>query len=829
VVLARPRNLVTALVAVATFAGLGAGATAASAVGLVAATGAPATAQDANPRPEDAPLATPFPDPQNPTGCDRTMVEDRAAGADGSACMLPFPNDLFTTGIGAERRLNLPLAGMPKDAAGKPINPLPYAASDGFSPGSLIVAHVPGLDNPEALAQTGAAPITDMGAYRDPDAPIVLIDVQTGKRWPIWTEIDVNPIGPFPNTLAVSDAEGTPNPQPDPRPTNTANVNVLIHPAKNLTNGHRYVIGMRYLRDKDGNVLPATDAFKSYRDGAPALPNPDAPESRRAHFDQDIFPVLTEAGFARADLYQAWDFSVASSTNIAGRLLHLRDDAFHQLGDDNLADRKIDGHAPTFTVDTVTDSTNPADEVRRTVQGSFTVPCYINTPNCAPGGSFAYAPTDLDQTTPLQIPGNVSTAKFTCKVPRRVFDSPTLEKVRPSLYGHGLFGGQSEVGQGQVSDMVQEHGFMYCATDWEGMATIDVSAAAQADADMDRFPALTDHVQQGELNFLYLARLMIHPEGFVTNAAFQVDKNDGTGLQPYIDTTRAYYDGNSQGGIYGGTVLAVAPDIDRGVLGVPGINYSTLLTRSKDFALYSVPLYTTYPSEFERPLLLSLIQILWDRSDPNGYVNSLTDHPLPNTPPHEVLYEASFGDHQVANVTADTAARSAGAAVDPHPLEDGRSPDVTPVWGVPRIGSYPYQGSAIVYFDSGPDVNNGGTPPAPIVNTPPKVGQDPHEFARRSACGRVMKNNFLRPDGVVTNPCLGAPYFSNNYRGRNPGTGQGFVVQPGDALPYSADGGPTPIVPEAPYAVLLLLAGLVVVAVAVRRRQSQLRSSHSSG
>jgi hypothetical protein len=818
-VLDRRRTLLAAFTAVAVISSLG-GGSAALALGTSAA---PSPAGDAQPRPNDDPQPTVFPDPTNPTGCDRTMVEDRVAGADGSACMLPFPNDLFTVGKGAARRLNLPVAGMPKDAAGKPINPLPYAASDGFSPGSLIVAHVPGLDNPESFTRTGSVPITDIARYLDPAAPVVLIDVQTGKRWPIWTEIDVNPLGPFPNTLAVSDSQpSVPNPRPDARPDNTANVNLLIHPAKNLTNGHRYVVGMRLLRDKVGALIPATAAFRSYRDGAPSVPDPDAPESRRAHFDRDIFPVLTEAGFNRADLYQAWDFSVASSVNIAGRLLHMRDDAFSQLGDTTMADRVVQGRAPTFTVDTVTNATNPNDAVQRTVQGSFTVPCYVNTPKCAPGGSFSFAPTDTDQTTPLQLPGNVSTATYTCKIPKRVFTSATLEKVRPSLYGHGLFGGQGEVGQGQVSDMVQEHGFMYCATDWEGMATVDVTAALQGDVDMDRFPALTDHVQQGELNFLYLARLMIHPQGLSANPAFQVDK--GAGLTSFIDTTRAYYDGNSQGGIYGGTVLAVAPDVDHGVLGVPGINYSTLLTRSKDFALYSVPLYTTYPSEFERSMLLSVIQILWDRSDPNGYVNSLTDHPLPNTPPHQVLYEASFGDHQVANVTAETAARSAGAAVDPNPLEDGRSLDVTPVWGVPRINSYPYSGSGFVYFDSGPQSasNPGGTPPAPTTNTPPKLGQDPHEFSRRTACGRVMKSNFLRPDGTITAPCLGAPYFSNTYHGRDGVAGQGDTVQLGDALAY--DAGPPPVVPEAPYAVLMLLAGLGVSALVLRSRSRKGRA-----
>ncbi len=807
----RPSVFLAALVATVL-----AGSTAALAVPTTAITrsavDAPATARDAEPRPNDAPLATPFPDPLNPTGCDRTVLEDRTAGADGSACMLPFPNDLFTTGTGAARRLNLPVAGMPKDAAGKPISPLPYAASDGFSPGSVIVVKVPGLDDPAALAATGAAPITDMARYLDPAAPIVLLDVQTGQRWPIWTEIDVNPLGPLPTTAAAAD-EGAPNPAPAARPTNTANVNVLIHPSKNLLNGHRYVVGMRFLKDKAGAVLPATSGFAAYRDGTSDPVN--APDSRREHLNRDVFPVLSEAGFARADLYQAWDFTVASSRNIAGRLLHLRDDAFAQLGDTTMADRVVQGTAPAFTVTSVTDSTNPTDKVGRTVQGTFTVPCYMTTPNCAPGGSFAFAPTDTDQTTPLQIPGNVSKATFTCKIPQRVFTSTALEKVRPSLYGHGLFGGQGEVGQGQVQDMIQEHGFMYCAADWEGMATVDVSTAAQALLDMDRFPALTDHVQQGELNFLYLARLMIHPAGLGTDAAFQVDK--GQGLTPFIDTTRAYYDGNSQGGIYGGAVLAVAPDIDRGVLGVPGINYSVLLTRSQDFTLYSVPLYTAYPSELERPLLFSVIQILWDRSDPNGYVNSLTDAPLPNTPPHRVMYQVSFGDHQVANITADTAARSAGAAVDPTPLEPGRSPDVTPVWGATRIASYPYDGSAIVYFDSGAlsSGNPGGTPAPPVTNTPPSVGQDPHEFARRSACGRVMKSNFLRPDGFVSRPCLGAPYFSNTYHGSDGVAGQGDTVQPGDALPYVE--GPSADIPEAPYAVLLLFVGVAVGAVVLRR------------
>ncbi|HVF19439.1 MAG TPA: hypothetical protein VNA14_04260 [Mycobacteriales bacterium] len=747
---------------------------------------APPTARDARPRPNDAPKATVFPDPANPTGCDRSALDARVAGSDGSSCMLPFPNDLFTRGTGAARRLNLPLAGMPKNAAGKPINPLPYAASDGFSPGQLIVVRAPGLDNPAAYERTASVPITDMGRYLDPRAPVVVIDVQTGKRHPIWTEIDVNPLRPLPTTAALSDGLSgedvpAPNPAPQERPGNTANVNFLIRPARNFVNGHRYVVGLRYLRDAAGAPIPAPVGFAALRDRVPGLAGVD---SRQEHFDLDIFPVLTEAGFARdANLYQAWDFTVASATNIAGRLLHMRNDAFAQLGDTTMADRVVQGSAPTFSVTAVTNSEDP--KVGRTVTGTFTVPCYVSTPRCAPGGQFLFSPADVDQTKPLQVPANVSSPTFTCKVPQRAVNPRTrFERLRPSLYGHGLFGGQGEVGQGQVSDMVSEHGFLYCATDWEGMATIDVPTAAQALVDMDRFPALTDHVQQGVLNFLYLARLMIHPAGLSSHAAFQVPKGPGGAMRPFIDTSRAYYDGNSQGGIYGGTLLAVAPDIDAGVLGVPGINYSTLLRRSSDFTLYSIPLYTTYPSELERPLLLSVIQILWDRSDPNGYVNQTGARPLPGTPPHRVMYQVAFGDHQVANVTADVAARSVGAAVDRRMLEAGRSPDRVPAWGVPRIARYPYLGSAIVYFDTGefdPIRNPLGTGRPPTEEVPPHVGNDPHEAARRTACGRVMKSNFLRPRGAVTNPCLGAPYFAFDYRGTPRTAGQGWRVQAGDA------------------------------------------------
>jgi hypothetical protein len=113
----------------------------------------------------------------------------------------------------------------------------------------------------------------------------------------------------------------------------------------------------------------------------------------------------------------------------------------------------------------------------------------------------------------------------------------------------------------------------------------------------------------------------------------------------------------------------------------------------------------------------------------------------------------AFGDHQVANVAADVEARTIGAAVPPTPLAPGRSPDVQPYYGIPRISSFPFAGSAMVIWD-------GGTPAPPTTNTPPnppKYGADPHEFPRNDRAARQQKSDFLQLKGSVTDVCGASP------------------------------------------------------------------------
>ncbi len=311
--------------------------------------------------------------------------------------------------------------------------------------------------------------------------------------------------------------------------------------------------------------------------------------------------------------------------------------------------------------------------------------------------------------------------------------------------------------------MGNEHNVIFCATDWAGFSTSDVGTVIATLQDVSNFPKLVDRMQQGFLNFLYLGRALLHANGFAANAAFQ----DGSG-NSLIDTTRLFYDGNSQGGIMGGALTALAPDFTRGVLGVPGMNYSTLLQRSSDFAPYAegkflgaisedledidtpFGLYDNYPNELERPLIFALMQMLWDRGEANGYAHHMTTDPLPNTPAHTVLLHEAFGDHQVANVTTEVEARTIGASIYQPALAPGRHSDVDPYFGIPAIASFPFAGSAYVVWDS-------GTPTPPITNTPPMAGSDPHGRPRNTASARVQKSEFLKTNGAVIDVCSGMP------------------------------------------------------------------------
>ncbi|MEJ7787246.1 MAG: hypothetical protein WKF96_20790 [Solirubrobacteraceae bacterium] len=677
----------------------------------------------------------------NPTGCDTVDV---------SACLLPFPNDLYTKAdpsTDTGRRVDLNLLAMPRNIAGKPIDQTDHNRADGFSPGSLIVTKIAGLDTDAQLDALDVARVWSPEASQRADAPIVVINARTGEKHMVFAELDHS-----------QDALGA-----DP-----ATRTLLIRPAKNFLEGERYIVALRL----PGVAVDPT--FANFRDKGTPFTNP-FDEQRRAHFE-DVFTTLGGAGIARGDLTQAWDFTVASADSLAGRMLEIRDDAFAQLGDENLADLKVEGDAPAFTLTRITDhlceqgigfpedalvvSQCPKGEdgpIAYDVKGTMDVPCYLSTPGCAPAHSqFVLDPVE---NLPVQIPGNVMKVDFTCRIPKVAVEQGM---ARPSLYGHGLLGSQNEIGQGQLKAMMAEHNFVFCATNWAGMATEDLPNVATILADMSNFNTLADRVQQGMLNFLYLGRLMIHPEGLSSQAAFK--SADGT---PILDTRRLFYDGNSQGGIIGGALAAVAPDHTRAVLGVTGMNYSTLLNRSVDFGAgkppidgfdpedptgsveYAYPLYQSYPQANERQLLFSLVQMLWDRAESNGYAQHMSADAYPNTPEHRILSMVGYADHQVSNMSAEVGARTMGAKVLKFDmLRPHRAWTIEPFVGLDEVQNKNDDTSVFTVWD-------GGSRPVPNTNTTidKTVEDDPHEWIRNTPWARAMKAAFLHIDSEIIDTC----------------------------------------------------------------------------
>ncbi|WP_393056887.1 hypothetical protein [Streptomyces sp. LN549] len=617
-------------------------------------------------------------------------------------CLLPFPDDWYTrpdpdTDTG--RRVDFSTAALPRATTGLPIDPAAWNRADGFSPGSTLIAQVPDLD----LAATGAAPLTGIGRSLDRDAPVVLLDTTTGERWPYWAELDANAADPARQAL-------------------------LIHPARNFRDGHHYAVALRHLKDGAGRTIPAAAPFAAV--AGKRLPAHDPLRARQDRL-RPALTALRRAGVTTEGLHLAWDFTVASTRSLTGDLFTIRDDAFRRLG----------SRSPGFTVTGVTDFTAAQDpRIAREVTGQITVPSYLSLPG-GPPGSVLHRDRDG---VPRRLPLNTQLATFRCEIPRSAFRTPS----HPSLYGHGLLGSRSEVGAGNVKDMAAEHNFTFCATDWTGMAKEDIPVVLGALADPNLFPAVPERSEQGMLNALFLGRALIHAKGLGTDPAFRT-----AGGRPLVDTRHGLaYDGNSQGGILGGALVAASPDIRRGVLGVTAMNYGLLLNRSADFAPFQQVLDVAYPDKLHQQLVLQLFQMVWDRGETNAYANHLTDH-------HQVLMHIAYGDHQVANAAADVEARTIGARLQAPALAAGRSPDTVPYWGIRRIaaGQLPYRGSAMTVWDS-------GTPTPPLTNTPPAgpdYGHDPHEDPRNSPAARQQKATFLTTGRVInvcgTTPCTATP------------------------------------------------------------------------
>ena len=604
---------------------------------------------------------------------------------DTGLCALPFPSSFFQTETlhtPTGFKLDFRSSSLPVNVDGIQTEPDLWNEKDGFSTLTPIMTYVPNLSTDGLLRHD------ELERYTEDNVHTVIIDVDTQERIPHWAELDMS------------------HDQDDRRV-------LRLYPAKPMTWGHHYVVGIRNLKDTSGNSIEPTESFVALRDHTPTG-NYDI-DGRSALYESTIFPTLESTGFAREELYLAWDFHVASREYALRQVLHMRDDALE----------RIQGGVPYSITEVEHFTLEENEDVAKRIYGTMTVPNY--TEDVDPDVLLT---RDEDG---LPYYNGTRDIEFTIIVPRILIDE---QRSGPIIqYGHGLMGSQSEVRGGYLGEIANRYGYVLLAVDWTGMSSADLSSIIFMIIDgASRFGIIPERCQQGFIEQMSAIEtlqnnLRMDPELMVTT-------EDGEAIS-IVSPSPSYYYGNSQGGILGNAYFALSPHFTRGVFGVSGGPYSVLLPRSVDFEEYFLIFKTMYPDFMDISLWMGLMQTLWDPSEPTAYLDALSINPLPNTPSKNVILQIAQGDAQVTPLGAHIQARGIGAKL--------LQPAIRDVWGLETMESGE-QGSALVEWNYNLDV--------PFESIPPE-GEDPHSRPRKDTAAQEQMHHFFET-GEIVNFCDGA-------------------------------------------------------------------------
>jgi hypothetical protein len=577
-------------------------------------------------------------------------------------CALPFPSNLYLkpdAGRKTGYSLQFGQTSLPKSAGDVRISPEPYQRLDGYGVGSSLVTQFGALDLSGMAIQTSIDK-----SVADNSATIWLEVSPAGevvRRIPHWNELDERS-----NTEDLLSLD----------PTTQL---LFTRPGVVLNYGTRYVVAFRNLKGKDGKAIARSPAFDQLAKGQTAG-NPElAP--RQARFDE-VFAILQKAGVPKEEVTLAWDFVTYSNDAIHGQLLEMRDKALAAIGTDGA----------TLTFDKFEDQKDgkPDPNIAYTLRGTFRAPdftkkvlisgtegsqdaVYVYRWNFGPAGEL--------------VQNGWRESAFWIRIPHSAMDGKVAHDFLQ--YGHGLNGDGGETYAGWAGPNANQRKFIYIASNMIGMSEDDVPAIINMLTDMNRFAALPERVTAGVVEHLVFARTMKLRGGELLSKALSDHLKKPVTISA---TGKVFWSGNSQGGIYGQTVVAASTDITRGHLGQAGINYSMLLERSVDFDSFSMVLAGMYPDRRDYVVLLSLMQLLWDHVDPVTFVRHIEAEPFAGTPKHAVLSVIHPGDFQVDPVTQEIVARSGFYKLMKH---YGRAVPLLPET------DYPYSGSALVSIDFG--------------------------------------------------------------------------------------------------------------------------------
>jgi hypothetical protein len=460
----------------------------------------------------------------------------------GGHCMEPWPSSVYeladaTSATGV--RLAIPVGGLLTNSNGDKVDPAPWNKADGFSAAAAIVTAFPGgVDDSNLVDQLHFADSLTA------TSPTVLLDLTTGERVAHFAELDVT-------AASTPDSEA-----------------LYIRPAARLTAGHRYGVAIRKsLKAKSGGALPISPGFQALLDGA-AVDHPLF--ARAADRFGALRDALATAGVPADDLVLAWDFTVGS------------DEFVHRLPR-SARDQVVERLATTRQTYRVDDD-GPVDaNIRRRIDGFVTAPLFLTNDGAYnPGTTLALGSDGLPAYQGMyEIP-------FTAVIPTCAYTAAA--PIGMMIYGHGLNGaGTRRPPRGAIrataaAACVVSGRHRHARHELAGLRQHRPHPVGNLNYGAEIFETLI----QGLANHLALERAM---ETILSEEVFLCRPEDATATgctagARLADPTKLYYYGLSQGHIFGTTVVAYTSKITRGVLGVGGGNYSTMLERSSDWPTY---------------------------------------------------------------------------------------------------------------------------------------------------------------------------------------------------------------------------------------------------
>ncbi len=584
-----------------------------------------------------------------PSGPVEVVTTDGCENLNPLHCMLPFPSNAFLTADTSTRtgyKVNYASNTLPSSGTTSNVEIVALNRFDGFSPSTQIMTAFTTVPN-----LTGVANQHSIATSLSDGHATVLLNLKTGDRVAHWVELD-------------------------DRATNPSATIVFMRTLGALDFNTTYGVAFIGLTDLSGNPITPSPAMQAIIDGEETT-SPDI-EARRGEIEAFIGGNFT-GYLSPADFKAAWVFHTASSQSILGDISTMRSDALTRLGEDGIG----------CTVTSSEDNYGDDDKLYRRIRGTFTAPQYLESQN--PPALLVRGADGLPQyVEDSEIP-------FTMVIPQILAD---LNESGPLVvFGHGFLG-TGEGTSNYLGGWAEEYKVSFVATDLYGWSTSDFDTLGLGMIDPSYFQHQAERIEQALINKMTMIRTF---KGICSDLDEMY--SDGTNL---VNSSDVHYMGYSLGGIYGASVVAVSPDIDRAVLWVGGSGFSTFVERSTNFATFA-ELFShsaAYPERNDRALLIGVMQQMWDCSDPETFLPFANDGYDSVIEPFSFLSIISVNDAQVPGISSDRAARTAGIPV----LDSSaRLP-----YGI-TAQSGPISGSAIVYWD-------GGYNAMPEGNAPPPVG-----------------------------------------------------------------------------------------------------------